>query len=84
MIAVSRAPTITPSMGFLKSVRRDSKDSESLRGAMELPMVSIPIISRANQTRMPPMSFFLPFFVAIRMTTPISASTGAKFSGLHS
>ena len=58
MIAVSTAPTSTPSSGFVKAKNSSANPDTSFSPATAALMVSMPNISVAKPSRMEPVSFF--------------------------
>ena len=57
MMAVSTAPTSTPSSGLVKARNSSAKPGTSFRPETALLMVSMPNISVAKPSRMAPVSF---------------------------
>ena len=84
IIAVNRAPTITPKIGLRNMVRILVNSGTSARGFTAPLMDSIPNISTAKPKNISPISFFLLFFPVIYKIIPIRARTGEKEEGLKS
>ena len=82
MIPVSTAPAIIPRTGLLKMSRIRPNSGISASGLTAEDIALIPYMSIAKPTSIEPISRFLPFLHIMIMTTPMSAITGEKDSGL--
>ena len=80
--AVSTAPTIIPSTGFVNSVKRFVNCGTSVSGFTAPDICSIPNISTAKPRRIVPIFFFLSVLLVMKRIIPITASIGVKDEGL--
>ncbi len=84
MTAVTSAPTSSPRTGLVNMVNIPVNHGTSLSGFIAEDIVSIPVIRMAKPTRIAPRSRFLPFFMNMIKTTPITARIGENEVGLTS
>ena len=84
IIAVSSKPAISPNSGLSNISSTFAKFGSSASGFTALLIWSMPNMSTAKPTSMPPVSWRLEFLENIIIATPTSASTGVNEVGLSS
>ena len=82
MIAVTPAPTRTPSTGFAIVANNCANWGRSARGATALSIVDIPINRMPNPEKISAISRVLRFLASIIMITPARTIRKARFFGL--
>ena len=83
-MAVTAAPTTTPSIGFSKSRKRFLNSGTFANPSTAFDMVSIPNISVAKPSKIVPVSLLLLDFKNIVITMPKTARTGVNEVGFKS